>query len=199
MYFSLQSVLNNYKGQDQNTDISVKEKKWVADREWTFFLIIKAKRETFPENPASHHNTVTVAQRASLWVKQTIMNISIIIISINWIVSSFCWSPIRFDVWGEYEGHRGLCMMYYWMEINGSLFCQLLLAISPTICCLLQKEEELLFRSLSLPVSLSPSKEQIEIERLCTELRGSLLLKMLQVQAPYCTVQCRQKHQKGVF
>lgn len=100
----------------------------------------------------THHNSVDFSAACSLSpslrVKHTIMRISIIIISINWIVSSFCWSPIRFDVWGEYKGHWGLCMMYYWMEMNGSLFCQLLLAISPTICCVLQKEEGLLFLSL---------------------------------------------------
>lgn len=98
------------------------------------------------------------------------MHISIIIIFINWIVSSFCWSPIRFDVWGEYKGHWGLCMMYYWMEINGSLFCQLLLAISPTICCLLQKVEGPLFLSL---LFLFLSVSQKNRLRLRVFVRGS--------------------------
>lgn len=76
---------------------------------------------------------------SSLGVKHTIISIQIISIS--------TWSQIVFDVWGEQKGHWGLCMMH-WMEINASLFCQLLLAISPAICCLLQKEG-LLFLSFS--------------------------------------------------
>lgn len=64
--------------------------------------------------------------------------------------------------------NSGLCMMYSWKNINGGLFCQLLLAVSPAICCPLQEERsQFHFLSVSHKNRLS----------LCTRLMDSLLWK----------------------
>lgn len=72
---------------------------------------------------------------------------SIQIISINRNVRRFLWIRIILSVLGERKSHREGYMMCYWMEIGGSLFCQLLLAISSTICWLKRKA----YNSFSLP------------------------------------------------
>lgn len=85
------------------------------------------------------------------------------------IVSTFCWSPIRSDVWG-YKGHRGLYMMCYWMEINSSLFCQLLLTRSATICCLTER------RSLSFSFLFSSCSHLVrQRNRLGGSVQGSCI------------------------
>lgn len=92
-------------------------------------------------------------------IKRTIISIEIISLS--------TWGQIVSDVWEEHKGHWGLFMVH-WMEINGSLFCQLLLAVSPTICCLSQREGLLLLFLLWVY-----PKNRLRLN-LCTRLMDSL-------------------------
>lgn len=130
---------------------NIKAQKYKSFRDWWEKNCIKGgilrKKKTYKKSQHWVKGSTAWAFFSSAETKNIGEFTFIQIISINRNVSRFLWIQIMPSVPGEHKSHREGYMMCYWMEIRGSLFCQLLLAISSTICWLKKKA----FNSFSLP------------------------------------------------
>lgn len=76
----------------------------------------------------------TFGRTFSLWVKLTVIDISIVVISINWTVSSFCRSPIRFDLCGNIKDTQDfVCRIIEWKLMAACFVSYYWLSLAPSV------------------------------------------------------------------